>query len=165
MSTPHTARAVSPPSGAPPELELHVHRADRCVWLTVSGDVSHPAHDRALLRQLRTVHRRLGPEIEWLGVDLTDCRVTVELAVLIGVERRLCSARGISLVAVLHPGAAGTPSAAALMQALPLIAPGDPAHDRLTRSARDAREGDHGWTALTHPRGERRRSRTGPRAA
>lgn len=142
--------ADSDVTGAPPlpRMKLHVHRPCRSAWLTVTGLTGHPERDRVLLRRLRSLQRRLGGNVDWLGIDLTGQCVTLEVAVLIRVQQRLCEAKGISLVAVLHDGRTETASATAIMQEFPLVVPQDAAHECLVLSARGARREEGDWTSL-----------------
>ncbi|WP_323793396.1 hypothetical protein [Nocardioides sp.] len=80
--------------------------------LAMHGDLSSPAVARDLLRRLQIVQRRLPAATEVVHIDLSClAHITIDVAVLLCVQRRLLAARGIAVGSVLRARSGQNPVA------------------------------------------------------
>lgn len=119
-------RYVAREAWATAHARVDVHRAAGTAWIVLSGDLATQAGARLLLQQLRDAQRRLPDDIAVLHVDLTGLReVTLEVAVLLAVERRLGAVRGLTLATVLLGDVPVAPGARRVLDSLPAVTYGD----------------------------------------
>ena len=92
--------AVVPSFGPedPCPAAIHLSIRAREATLELSGDLTSSGTARDMVRQLQTIQRRLPTAIEVVHLDLTGLKhITIDVAVLLSVQRRLLAPRGIQV--------------------------------------------------------------------
>ncbi|MGA8257310.1 MAG: hypothetical protein WB767_12125 [Nocardioides sp.] len=133
-----------------PYVEAHVNLELRAAWISVGGPMRPQRSARLILGRLHLMHRWL-PDVEVVDLDLRDLdEVTVELAVLLVLHRRLLAVRGIQIGAVLINTETATESASIhrILDQLP-VRYDEPGlrHDVL--NAHNSNPSRPGWRRLT----------------